>query len=542
MNSEELEQSLRTEFETYLKDVLAEMKQGVSDFQEKIDSEFEKHKTQLADLSQKFSDNFGKEIEIDESFTESVVEHLKLARDEGATITAAAFEEAEELREESEAPTNFSDIRDSINEISAKDTQSDILKSLVHEASQYTPRGAFFIVKSEHLVGWKMFGTEEHPDPEAIRKVYFPISSKTTLSESLETLATISSSYGTHEEDSVFIDKAGFGEPERMYAIPLVVRGRGVAVLYADSGSSEGSVNIEAIESLMRVAGLTVEVFASTPAVADSKEADVPEVDYVDVSEVKSVDSESEYSDGDSTFPPAEADSQYEYDDTSGNIPVESPTQDFSTETSFESADSSYTAVKTEVEEPEPLVGEEPVSTADESVEHPVSEFDETPQAESSEFAVESESTDFESSEFDLSSTPEAENLQQSEDILAPPHVEEEVVVSAPARSRFGDRNVDLPIEVAEDERRYHNDARRFARLLVSEIKLYNEQKVKEGRESSDLYERLREAIDRSREMYDKRVQPPVASKFDYFNYELVFTLAEGDEARLGGSYPGASI
>jgi hypothetical protein len=93
---------------------------------------------------------------------------------------------------------------------------------------------------------------------------------------------------------------------------------------------------------------------------------------------------------------------------------------------------------------------------------------------------------------------------------------------------------------VADEERRFHNDARRFARLLVSEIKLYNEQKVREGLESSDLYDRLREAIDRSREMYDKRVQPPVASKFDYFHYELVGALAEGDEKKLGGTYPGA--
>jgi hypothetical protein len=99
-----------------------------------------------------------------------------------------------------------------------------------------------------------------------------------------------------------------------------------------------------------------------------------------------------------------------------------------------------------------------------------------------------------------------------------------------------------VPIEVEEDERRLHNDARRFARLLVSEIKLYNEQKVNEGRTSYDLYERLREAIDRSREMYDKRVQPPVAAKFDYFHYELINSLAEGDEARLGGSYPGANV
>jgi hypothetical protein len=87
-----------------------------------------------------------------------------------------------------------------------------------------------------------------------------------------------------------------------------------------------------------------------------------------------------------------------------------------------------------------------------------------------------------------------------------------------------------------------HNDARRFARLLVSEIKLINEQKVKEGREAQDLYERLREAIDRSRDMYDKRVQPPVAAKFDYFHYELVSSLAEGEEGKLGGNYPGATV
>jgi hypothetical protein len=125
--------------------------------------------------------------------------------------------------------------------------------------------------------------------------------------------------------------------------------------------------------------------------------------------------------------------------------------------------------------------------------------------------------------------------------------VVEEVVEQAPPapaapRTRLSDRNVDLPIEVAEDERRLHNDARRFARLLVSEIKLYNEEKVTEGRTSGDLYDRLREAIDRSREMYDKRVQPAVASKFDYFHYELVNSLAEGVDSKLGGNYPGSAV
>jgi hypothetical protein len=110
------------------------------------------------------------------------------------------------------------------------------------------------------------------------------------------------------------------------------------------------------------------------------------------------------------------------------------------------------------------------------------------------------------------------------------------------ARRRYG-MDMELPVSVAsEEERRLHNDARRFARLLVSEIKLYNEQKVMEGRSQQDLYQRLREYIDRSREMYDKRVKPEVARKYDYFHNELVNTLAEGDAAKLGNAYPGATV
>ena len=121
----------------------------------------------------------------------------------------------------------------------------------------------------------RIFGKEEHPNPEVIREVYFPISSKTTLSEATETLGTVSSGFGTHEGDSEYLDKVGFGQPDNMYAVPLVVRGRGVAVLYADKGLGEDEVNIEAIETLMRVAGLTVEVLASAPA--KSKEDEVEE-------------------------------------------------------------------------------------------------------------------------------------------------------------------------------------------------------------------------------------------------------------------------
>ena len=117
-----------------------------------------------------------------------------------------------------------------------------------------------------------------------------------------------------------------------------------------------------------------------------------------------------------------------------------------------------------------------------------------------------------------------------------------EVAPEPAPRRRYG-QDAELPVEVSGDEeRRLHNDARRFARLLISEIKLYNEQKVAEGRSEHDLYDRLREYIDRSREMYDKRVKAEVAARYDYFHGELVNTLAEGDPAKLGANYPGATV
>lgn len=102
--------------------------------------------------------------------------------------------------------------------------------------------------------------------------------------------------------------------------------------------------------------------------------------------------------------------------------------------------------------------------------------------------------------------------------------------------------NIELPIEVSEAERPKHVAALRYARLLVSEIKLYNEQKVKEGRAAGDLYSRLREDVDKARGAYDndKRAKE-VAERYDYFHHELVNQIAEGDAAKLGDNYSHSS-
>lgn len=92
------------------------------------------------------------------------------------------------------------------------------------------------------------------------------------------------------------------------------------------------------------------------------------------------------------------------------------------------------------------------------------------------------------------------------------------------------------------EEEKLHSDAKRFARLLVSEIKLYNEHHVAEGRENQDLYLRLKRDIDRSREMYEKRVSLHVSRKIDYFHDEIIRILGDNDPSTLGSDYPGPRV
>ncbi len=679
MNSEELEQSLKTEFEGYLKTVLAEMKQETTEFQGKIEAEFEKQKAQIDEAFKNFSARFNSERTFDAPFLGSVGEHLRLARDEGARIAADAMVEAENLGQSplaampAPAPVEpkYDAIRDAVADICSKDSQSSILKSLVHHASNFAPRGAFFIIKSEHFSGWKVFGADDAAE-NSIRDILFPVASDTILGAAVSSASSVDNSERTHPGDLAFTNPLQFGQPEAMFAVPLIARGRGVAVLYADKGENgEGNINREALETIVRVAGMTVELLASMqtakaenrvvapadfenvnghtdePSAEQPVEAPVqsPAAVFAPVSEFQEPvtepafhqpEAEQTYEDSDAPIVAEEPvkEETFSFSDSvsyEGGFPQEVSSNPFDAEptpfgqsSAFDEPVSQPIPAETSFEDnsfaESPYPGDEAMRQAEmtsafdapvesfappvETTPPPVTEFNPTPDAFSQPVerfepvndvfaspveAFEPPQTDsfaqpvsaFEpvSNAFEPIAEPAAEDESKSGDMIfdsarsfdAAPvsspfeqpkdqfepaavvsgggfaqHVAEPTVMEAPVvkapQPRLSDRNVDLPIEVSEEERRIHNDARRFARLLVSEIKLYNEKKVTEGREASDLYDRLREAIDRSREMYDKRVQPPVAAKFDYFHYEIVNSLAEGKVDRLGSGYPGATV
>jgi len=525
VNTEELEQSLRAEFEGYLKNVLGEMRRDVSDLQQKFEGEFEKHKSQMDEAFRSLSGRFDTAVEFDRGFTETVTEHLRLARDEGAQITATALGEAEKLGSES-TRGEFEKLRNGINDIKSHNTQAAILSSLVAAASGFATRGAFFILKNDHLVGWKVFGKGQLVDEDTVRSVHFPVASDTLLSNSINSLLLKGAGSADREDNARFLDPLRFGDPERMFAIPLSARGRGVAVLYVDGGDGNESVNLDALETLVSVAGLTVELLASggAPAAVESYQRPEPV--------------------GEPTI------------EAAPEAPEPSPSvQESVVEAVDESAPEpeyfgEVAVAAEELSEASSHVEPSQVETVEPVAEETVTEF-----SEPENVATESEptTTDFAFAPDNFSDSPKASNEEVTyEPAETVQHDIEEPAAEVPAefepeaaeqpapRQRY--RTVDLPIEVADDERRSHSDARRFARLLVSEIRLYNEQKVVEGREAGEIYESLKEAIDRSREMYDKRVLPEVASRFDYFHYELVNNLADGDEEKLGASYMAVKV
>ena len=96
------------------------------------------------------------------------------------------------------------------------------------------------------------------------------------------------------------------------------------------------------------------------------------------------------------------------------------------------------------------------------------------------------------------------------------------------------------PASTNTEDERLHTAAKRFAELLVSEIKFYNEDAVAEGRKKRDLYVRLHKNMTRSREMYEKRVAPTVAYKIDYLHEAFVRILGDGNAEVLGSGYPGS--
>ena len=67
--------------------------------------------------------------------------------------------------------------------------------------------------------------------------------------------------------------------------------------------------------------------------------------------------------------------------------------------------------------------------------------------------------------------------------------------------------------------------ARRWARAIVSDISLYNPEKIRAGIEQDNLFESLEAELQEGRELYQSRVAPEILQSTNYFELAVVDVL-----------------
>ncbi len=92
---------------------------------------------------------------------------------------------------------------------------------------------------------------------------------------------------------------------------------------------------------------------------------------------------------------------------------------------------------------------------------------------------------------------------------------------------------VKAPAAPVEEDRNIKK-AKRVARVLVSDIKLYHENEVALGQQRGNMYKLLREDIDRSFHHFKERTENIAPAGSNYFKDELIRQLADGNVELLG--------
>ena len=293
--------------------------------------------------------------------------------------------------------------------------QKEILRALLDGVAGFSNRSALFVVKAGTAIGWQGHGFEKNDE---IKDFSFDVSSGLGAHAMQERAPAAGA---TNEVDSNFI--ANFGAPSEKEAIvlPLLVKDKVAALVYADNGSKSEKIDKAALELVVAATSAWLEV-VSLRKQTQHKEAT-----------------------GEDSQPAAVAHSSQAYSD--------------------------------------PFAGHAPSHTASHAA------------------------------------------------------VEEAPIAVAAAASASGSAvNVDIG-GLSPEDADTHRKAQRFARLLIDEIKLYNQVKVTEGRKHKDIYDRLKQDIEKSRSMYAKRYGNTAAASIDHFSAELVRSLAEDDSSLMGANF-----
>ncbi len=324
----------------------------------------------------------------------------------------------------SAAPREYANtLVEAVSSIHAGSSQKEILRALLDAGSGYCARIALFVVKAGAASGWQSrgFGDEETAKDFPLDLNAGPVAN--AYQNRVVTPSNIA------EMDARFVEHFGSPAQERILVLPLALKDKVAALVYADGGDN-GKLETDALELLVAATSAWLEVTSLRKQLAAKEDA----------------------------------------------------------------------SAASRAESPAPAV-------------QTVSSF----------------------------SDPFASHAPKHIPASAPVHAEpapDVVEVAAHASAAAAPAVATDPLAgLSPEDADMHRKAQRFARLLVDEIKLYNQAKVAEGRRNKDLYDRLKEDIDKSRGTFQKRYGSTAAASADYFYYELLRSLAEDDVSILGSNF-----
>ena len=152
----------------------------------------------------------------------AIFAHLQTARSE--RLTAAPAPAASE--------PDAANLKQAVQEIEAQQSQADVLKALLRAAVDFADRLALFVIKNEQAIGWRLAKADD-PDLEMIGGVSLPLSAQTIVTRAARDQTTVFGADAADSDYALLLDQLG-GAPAAVTSIPLIVRGKVVAVLYAD--------------------------------------------------------------------------------------------------------------------------------------------------------------------------------------------------------------------------------------------------------------------------------------------------------------------
>jgi hypothetical protein len=313
-----------------------------------------------------------------------------------------------------------------VSAIHAGTTQKEILRALLESTAGYSGRAALFVIKAGSATGWQGRAFDNNED---LKDFSLDVNSGAPA-RVLQSRAVVAAS--ASEMDPRFISQFGAPAEDQVLLLPLRLKDKIAALVYADAGTrSGGTMDVAALELLVSATSAWLEVAslrkqAAKEGATESEKFEAPPVQTV-----------TSFSDPFAAHAPKHAASA-------------------------------------------PVMAAEPAMA------------------------------------------------EATADVVSAPG-SMAAAAAAPATDAFA--------HMSPEDADLHRKAQRFARLLMDEIKLYNQAKVAEGRKHKDLYDRLKEDIDKSHASYQKRYGNTVAASADYFSNELIRSLAEDDVSLLGPNF-----